>query len=97
MSSTALEIGADINAADGDGTTPLHFAASRNEDTKVIAVLVAAGANVHALAEYRYEGSMFAAFDGSEEFVLKGWTPLHFAAADNPNAAVTVALLGSRS
>ena len=40
-----IEAGANCNAADKDGWTPLHYAAERDE-AECIAVLVAAGADV---------------------------------------------------
>ena len=43
-----IEAGADLNAVDEDGATPLHHAARRTRDSTVIAVMVAAGANLNA-------------------------------------------------
>lgn len=44
---TLITQGADINAAQGDGMTALHWAA-RHGDVDLIKMLIAAGANVHA-------------------------------------------------
>lgn len=43
-----IEAGADLNAVDEDGATPLHHAAHRTDDSTVIAVMAAAGANLSA-------------------------------------------------
>ena len=42
-----LQQKADVNAAQGDGATALHWAAS-NEDLEMVKLLLAAGANVNA-------------------------------------------------
>ena len=42
-----LERGTDVNAAQGDGMTALHWAAT-NDDLKMVEMLVYAGANVKA-------------------------------------------------
>jgi len=42
-----LKSGADVNAAEGDGTTALHWAA-RSGDGELVQMLVSAGANVRA-------------------------------------------------
>ena len=46
-----LRTGADVNAAQVDGTTALHWAAY-NEDAETVALLVRAGANVNAVNRY---------------------------------------------
>ncbi|MBI2300172.1 MAG: ankyrin repeat domain-containing protein [Armatimonadetes bacterium] len=43
-----LEHGADVDARDVEGNTPLHVAAARNAGTKVLQVLVEHGAQVEA-------------------------------------------------
>ena len=43
-----LDAGADINARDDFGQTPLHFAASLNENPQVAAALIQAGADINA-------------------------------------------------
>ncbi len=43
------ELGADVNARDHNGYTPLHHAASRG-DTELIRYLVSRGANVKAVS-----------------------------------------------
>ncbi len=48
---TLLETGADVNAAQVDGTTALHWAAY-NDDAETAALLVRAGANVNAVNRY---------------------------------------------
>ena len=46
-----LQTGADVNLAQVDGTTALHWAAY-NDDAEAVALLVKAGANVNALNRY---------------------------------------------
>jgi uncharacterized protein len=46
-----LETGADVNAAQVDGTTALHWAAY-HDDTEAVALLVRGGANVNAVNRY---------------------------------------------
>src|SRR5882672_896012 len=46
-----LETGVDINAAQVDGTTALHWAAY-HDDAEMVALLVRAGANVNAVNRY---------------------------------------------
>src|SRR5262249_10580966 len=45
---TLIQQTADVNAAQGDGATALHWAAS-NEDLETAKALIAAGANVNAV------------------------------------------------
>ena len=84
MIALLVEAGADVNARNRYGYTPVHYAARDNGEPAVIAALVAAGAEVNAWAT------------GSR--LLHGlpieWdvTPLH-EAARNRNPAVTAALL----
>jgi ankyrin repeat protein len=46
-----IQKGADVNAAEVDGTTALHWAAS-NDDLKAVDLLIGAGANVKTLNRY---------------------------------------------
>ena len=39
---------ADVNAKDGGGKTPLHYAAYRNQNPEILALLIKAGADVNA-------------------------------------------------
>src|SRR2546422_3173079 len=48
---TLLETRADVNAAQNDGTTALHWAAY-HDDAETAALLVRAGANVNAVNRY---------------------------------------------
>ena len=47
-----LKDGADVNAAQGDGMTALHWAAE-NGDVEVTAMLIFAGANLEAVTAFR--------------------------------------------
>ena len=49
--STLLKTGADVNAAQVDGTTALHWA-TYNDDAETVALLIRAGANVNAVNRY---------------------------------------------
>ena len=48
---TAIERGADVMAADPDGTTPLHWAAHA-DDAEIVGQLLAAGADPEAANRY---------------------------------------------
>ena len=71
--------GADVNA--GRGYDPIHAAAERNPDPRVLEALVKAGADINA----RARGTDYA-----------GWTPLFFAVRMN-NSAVVRQLLSYRA
>ena len=104
---TLLKQGADVNAAQGDGMTALHWAAQRG-DAELAAMLVYAGANVTAVTRIgQYTPLHLAASAGSVELVnalIKagaavdakttntGATPLHLAARAG-SALVITALL----
>ncbi len=92
---TLLRDGADVNAAQGDGMTALHWAALRG-DAKMVSVLVYAGANVGSTTRLgAYTPLHLASRDGRGGAVVllleagsdanaataTGATPLHLAAA----------------
>ncbi len=92
---TLLRDGADVNAAQGDGMTALHWAALRG-DAEMVSVLVYAGANVASTTRLgAYTPLHLASRDGRAEAVAllleagsdasaattTGATPLHLAAA----------------
>ena len=101
-----LARGADVNLAEGDGMTALHWAASRG-DVEVARLLVAGGANVKAATRLgSYTPLHLAAQAGSAPIVellaahgaevdavtLTGATPLMFAAADGDRVSVKALL-----
>ena len=65
---TLLQTGADVNAAQVDGTTALHWAAY-NDDVETVALLVRAGANVNAVNRYGVPPLAQACTNGSEAIV----------------------------
>ena len=91
-----LEQGADVNAAQGDGMTALHWASERDEP-QVVDVLLLAGANTEAVTRIgQYTPLHLASKSGSASIVERllevgsdvhaitsntGVTPLHLAAA----------------
>ena len=103
-----LKAGADVNAENEDGTTPLHLAAESNPTPAVLEVLLKAGADVNAKDEWGWTPPHFAARYNPTPAVLEvllkagadpraidksGWTPLHAAATFNPTPAVLEVLL----
>ena len=90
----ALEAGADVNAADNWGNTPLHSLVTSGSDNKaaLVAVLVAAGANVDAV-NCRNRTPLFDALNSEDTDCIQallqaganinardeiGYTPLHW-------------------
>ena len=74
----ALEQGADVNAAQGDGMTALHWAALR-DDAEVVRMLLAAGADVNATTRLNGHTPLLLAAEEGRAVVL---TPLLQAGAD---------------
>ena len=54
MAELLLEAGAEVNAPQSSGLTPLHRAASGNSNPAVLAILLEAGADVHARGSYNH-------------------------------------------
>lgn len=48
----ALELGADINKKDNDGLTPLHLAAMKAKDEKILQLLLTKGADKNILTDF---------------------------------------------
>jgi uncharacterized protein len=103
-----LKQAADVNAAQGDGMTALHWAAMKN-DADLVQTLLYAGANVKATTRIgAYTPLLLAAKNGSAEALeplleagadvdaatSNGTTPLMFAAASGSTAAVAALLAG---
>jgi len=90
-----LRSGADVNAAQVDGTTALHWAAY-NEDAETVAVLIAAKANVNALNRYGVPPLASACTNGNASIVK-----LLLDAGADANATLkggeTVLMLAARS
>ncbi len=103
-----LKQAADVNAAQGDGMTALHWAAMKN-DADLVQTLLYAGANVKATTRIgAYTPLLLAARNGSAEVLeplleagadvdaatSNGTTPLMFAAASGNTAAVAALVAG---
>ena len=102
-----LKQGADVNAAQGDGMTALHWAATRG-DANQIAMLVYAGARLEASTRNGNYTPLHLAARGGRATAVKallkaganpkaattagGATPLHFAAAIGSSEAITALL-----
>jgi ankyrin repeat protein len=99
---TLLRAGADVNAAQGDGMTALHWAASRG-DKAMAQVLIYAGANVASTTRLGAHTPLLLASRGGYAPVIEtllsagadanaatstGVAPIHFAAASGSSAAI---------
>ncbi len=106
-----LSEGADVNAAQGDGMTALHWAAERG-NAEMAEILIYSGANVHAVTRIgQYTPLHLASGSGSDRIVgilidagadvsagttNSGATPLHLAAAaGNPGSVALLANHGA--
>ena len=106
---TCLNSGADVNAQDQSGYTPLHYAVAFNSDPAVAKTLLKAGADLqardhewgatplHWCAWANKNPSVIIALleSGAEPNVQDkgGGTPLHAAVLNNSNPAIVIALL----
>src|SRR6476660_6980588 len=105
---TLLKQGADVNAAQGDGVTALHWAATKG-DAEMAHMLVTAGANLSAVTRFGgYTALHVAAERGSAAVVdtlvkagadvnattLRGTTALMLAASSGDTATLTALLDG---
>src|SRR5882762_847830 len=92
---TLLETGVDVNAAQIDGTTALHWAAY-NDDAEIAALLVRAHANVNAVNRYDVPPLSLACSNGSGAVVK-----LLLAGGADANATMksgeTVLMMAARS
>jgi uncharacterized protein len=92
---TLLQTGVDVNAAQIDGTTALHWAAY-HDDAETAALLVRAGAHVNAVNRYGLPPLSVACSNGSS-----GVVKLLLASGADPNATMksgeTVLMLAARS
>ena len=92
---TLLRTGADVNGAQVDGTTALHWAAY-NDDADSVALLIKAGANVNAVNRYGVPPLAQACINGNAAIVK-----LLLDAGANANAAMkggeTVLMLAARA
>src|SRR5258706_9084541 len=86
----------DVNAAERDGTTALHWAAHRN-DLEVVDLLIRAGANVRAVNRYGVAPLTVACESASADLVerlLAAGADPNEAAADGETALMTAARTG---
>ena len=78
-----LKTPADVNAADPDGTTPLHWAV-RSDDRETVRLLLEAGANAKATNRYGVTPLSLAALNGSAPVM-----EMLLAAGADPNSSLS--------
>ena len=82
---TLMKAGANVNATNSNGETPLMYAAFQNNNPDVLLALIKAGANLND-CDTRYDGYGSLGRD-------HGWTPLMYAASNNKNPEIILTLL----
>ena len=93
----AIERGADVTAADPDGTTPLHWAAHA-DDAAIVELLLAAGADPQAANRYGVRPISLACTNGSAaivEVLLDAGADPDTALAEGETALMTAARTGA--
>ena len=106
----AIDGGANVNAKDEEGRTPLSLAAFSNGDPEVITALAKAGADLNARSNINWTPLYWAAWDNANPDIITalaaaganvnardagGLTPLMVAIRFNENPAVITALLNA--
>jgi ankyrin repeat protein len=93
---TLINQRANVNAAEADGMTPLHWAV-RGDDLEMARVLIRAGANVKASTRYGIAPVMLAAQNGNAamlELLLKAGADANAAMAEGQTPLMTAARTG---
>lgn len=93
---TLLQKHLDVNAAEADGTTALHWAAQR-DDLEVARLLMTAGANVKATTRYGVTPLGLASANGSATMILallKAGADVNFATPEGETPLMTAARVG---
>ena len=86
----------DVNAADVEGSTALHWAVQR-DNVELVDLLLAAGANPKAATRYKITPMYFAAMNGSAaviERLLKAGVDANSTAEEGETALMTASLTG---
>jgi uncharacterized protein len=92
-----LALHADINGAEADGSTALHWAADRN-NLEIVDLLIAAGAKVNAATRYNITPLSLACTNGNAamiEHLLKAGADANGTSSDGQTALMTAARNGN--